>query len=188
MAKRSLSRTEIEGALRRLGELLAARGKRVELVAAGGVISVLQFGNRNSTYDIDAVFPDRHKRLLTELIDEVARERGLPRGDSPWLNDSVSFFGLQTRSDNVVFNHANLVIYSASWTELLGMKLSGGWRRDEDASDAVEILKRIGPTDKDRTLQEAIKFKNFTPHIPDQTVTSRFNQVWQRAFGEPRKP
>jgi hypothetical protein len=39
---------------------------------------------------------------------------------------------LQTKSANVVFRHSHLAVYSASWYELLGMKLSGAWRRDAD--------------------------------------------------------
>lgn len=42
----SLSRLVIEKALKRLAQLLSEQNKRVELVAASGVISVMLFGSR----------------------------------------------------------------------------------------------------------------------------------------------
>lgn len=94
----------------------------------------------------------------------------------------VSFFGLKTKSSNVVFSHPNLVIYSADWHELLGMKLSGAWRRELDVDDAVHILRRIGQADKSGTLTLALKYKNLTPHTDDATLAQRFERAWQAAF------
>jgi hypothetical protein len=85
-----LSKHVIEKALNRLGALLKENNRRVEMVAAGGVISVLQFGSRHMTRDIDAVFPARDKALLRTLIDKVANELSLPAGKHAWLN-GVSF-------------------------------------------------------------------------------------------------
>ncbi len=39
--------------MRHLGDLLKEKRKTIELIAAGGVISVMQFGNRQMTRDID---------------------------------------------------------------------------------------------------------------------------------------
>ena len=44
----TLSRAIIEKALKRLAQLLNEQNKRVELVAAGGVISVMLFGSRKN--------------------------------------------------------------------------------------------------------------------------------------------
>ena len=52
-----LSRHVIEKALKRLAQLLSEQNKRVELVAAGGVISVMLFGSRQMTRDIDVIIP-----------------------------------------------------------------------------------------------------------------------------------
>ncbi len=180
----TLSRVAIEQALRRLGDLLKERNRTVQLVAAGGVISVMQFGNRAATRDIDVVMPPQDRELLIELAGQVAKEQGLPTGKSPWLNDGVSFFGLQTRSINVIFRHTNLVLYSATWHELLGMKLSGAWRRDADFDDAVQILRRIGKKNKTGTLSQALRFKNLTPDTDDATFAKRFERTWRDAFGE----
>jgi len=99
------------------------------------------------------------------------------------LNDGVSFFGLETKSNNVVFRHSHLTLYSASWYELLGMKLSGAWRRDSDFDDAIEILKKIGSKNKLDILKKSMRHKNFSPYIDDETYTRRFNRTWNDAYG-----
>ncbi|MCF6338288.1 MAG: DUF6036 family nucleotidyltransferase [Gammaproteobacteria bacterium] len=179
-----LSKMHIENALKRLGDLLQEQNEHVELITAGGVVSVLLIGNRNMTRDIDAIFPDKQHDLLVTLIDQVSQEQNLPSGKHAWLNDGVSFFGLETKSNNVVFKHSNLTLYSASWYELLGMKLSGAWRRDSDFDDAIEILKRIGSDNKLDILKKSIKHKNFSPYTDDETYTKRFNRTWNNAYGD----
>ncbi len=179
-----LSRIHIENALKRLGDLLQKQNEHVELITAGGVISVLLFGSRNMTRDIDAIFPDKQRDLLVTLIEQVSREQNLPGGKHAWLNDGVSFFGLETKSNNVIFKHSHLTLYSASWYELLGMKLSGAWRRDSDFDDAIEILKKIGSDKKTEILEKSLKYKNFSPYIDDKTYAKRFNRTWNDAYGD----
>lgn len=179
-----LSKNVIEAALTRLGDLLQERNARVELVAAGGVISVLQFGSRDMTRDIDVIIADADKAMLIELINQVADEQNLPGGKHAWLNDGVSFFGLKTKSTNLIFSHSHLAVFSASWYELLGMKLSGAWRRDTDFNDAVHIMRAIGAGDRDFALKESMQYRNFSPFIDDVTFTKRFDRTWQDAFGD----
>jgi hypothetical protein len=62
------------------------------------------------------------------------------------------------------------------------MKLSGAWRRDADFEDAIHILRAIGHNDMEGALKESIKYKNFSPHIDDETYTKRFNRTWKDAF------
>ncbi|MET1254831.1 nucleotidyltransferase [Aliikangiella maris] len=88
----TLSKAVIEKALYRLAQLLTEKNKRVELVAAGGVISVLMFGSRQMTRDIDVIIPKKEKDLIESLVDQVADEQNLPKGKHAWLNDGVSFF------------------------------------------------------------------------------------------------
>lgn len=178
----SLSRLVIEKALKRLAQLLSEQNKRVELVAAGGAISVMLFGSRQMTRDIDVIIPPKDKELIADLVETVAKEQGLPSGNHAWLNDGVSFFGLKTRSNKKVFDHPNLVVFTASWYELLGMKLSGAWRRDADFNDAVHILRQIGSKDKEKAFKESIRYKNFSPHTEDQTYKKRFDRTWKDAF------
>jgi len=56
----TLSKVIINKALSRLTELLKEKNQRVELVAAGGVISVLLFGRRHMTRDIDVIILTKH--------------------------------------------------------------------------------------------------------------------------------
>jgi hypothetical protein len=179
----SLSKFVITKALTRLADLLKEKNKRVELVAAGGVISVLIFGSRQMTRDIDVIIPLKDKALIVELVNQVADEQKLPGGNHAWLNDGVSFFGLQTKSDRRIFNHPNLVVFTASWYELLGMKLSGAWRRDADFNDAIHILREIGEKSRKDTLIKSMKYRNFSPHVDDLTFTKRFDRTWKDAFG-----
>lgn len=62
------------------------------------------------------------------------------------------------------------------------MKLSGAWRRDADFNDAVHILRQIGNGDKEKSLKESIRHKNFSPHTDDQTYKKRFDRTWKDAF------
>ncbi len=178
----SLSKLVIEKALKRLAELLKEKNKRVELVAAGGVISVLIFGSRHMTRDIDVIIPQKDKQLIEDLVNQVAGEQNLPKGKHAWLNDGVSFFGLQTKSNQKVFSHPNLIVYTASWHELLGMKLSGAWRRDADYHDAIHILRQIGGKNRNETLTKSMKYRNFSPYVDDPTFTKRFERTWVDAF------
>ena len=62
----TLSRPVIEKALNRLAQLLKVKNKRIELVAAGGVISVMVFGSRHMTRDIDVIIPPKDKALVAD--------------------------------------------------------------------------------------------------------------------------
>jgi len=177
-----LSKSVIDKALMRLAELLEENNRQVELVAAGGVISVLIFGSRGMTRDIDVIFPQKDKNLIEDLVNQVADEQNLPSGKHAWLNDGVSFFGLQTKSDKTIFTHPNLTVFIASWYELLGMKLSGAWRRDADYVDAIHILRQIGDKNRNQTLSESIKYKNLSPFVDDLIFTKRFDRTWADAF------
>jgi hypothetical protein len=177
-----LSKLAIEKALNRLAELLKEQNKTVELVAAGGVISVVFFGSREMTRDIDVIIPAEEKALIVELVDRVADEQNLPKEPHAWLNDGVSFFGLQTKSQKKIFDHPNLVVFTASWYELLGMKLSGAWRRDVDFNDAIHIIRQLGKNNRTETLSLSMKYRNFSPHVDDVIFTKRFDRTWKDAF------
>jgi len=135
------------------------------------------------TRDIDVIIAHKDKILLGELIEKIAQEQGLPVGKHAWLNDGVSFFGLQTRGEDRIFSHPNLVVYTASWYELLDMKLSGAWRRNIDFNDAIHILKAIGDNDRNETLKKSLEYKNISPFIDDATFIKRFDKTWKDTFG-----
>ena len=109
-------------ALKRLGDLLQKENKRLELTCCGGIISLMYFHSRAMTQDGDAIFPANpaNKQLLIKLIKQVGDEMGLAADEkSLWFNDSVSFFGLETTSNVIIFQHPFLILKAASWEELL---------------------------------------------------------------------
>ena len=115
------------------------------------------------TRDIDVIIPQKDNSLIETLVEKVATEQNLPKGKQAWLNDGVSFFGLQSKSDQTVFEHPNLIVYTASWSELLGMKLSGAWRRNADFDDAIHIMRQIGGTNRIEMLTKLLEYKNLSP-------------------------
>ncbi len=174
-----ITKESLTKALNRLSELLYERNEKIELVVVGGAISVLFFENRRGTKDVDTVYPPGKEKLMEELIKKVSTEQNLP---NDWMNSSVEFFGVQTKSEIIIFKKDNLILYAAEWEEMLGMKLSGAFRGNKDIDDAMEILKQIGDKDKRKTLEKVVKYKNFTPQIPDDTIEKRFNLIWSKVF------
>ncbi|WP_299948203.1 hypothetical protein [uncultured Microbulbifer sp.] len=172
-------------ALKRLGDLLQQENKRLELVCCGGIISLMHFHSRAMTQDVDAIFPANpaNKQLLIKLIKQVGEELGLATDEkSLWFNDSVSFFGLETKSNVVIFHHPYLVLKAAVWEELLAHKVHAS-RHDKDIQDAVLLLKEIKGKDKERIYEAVKRYAPFAPHVPEPLLRKRFDRVWSLAFG-----
>lgn len=140
-----ITKERLTKALNRLNELLHERNEKIELVIVGGAVSVLFFENRYGTKDVDTIYPPGKKRLMEELIKKVSTEQDLPHD---WMNSGVEFFGVQTKSEIIIFKKDNLILYAAEWEEMLGMKLSGAFRGNKDIDDAKEILMQIGNKNK----------------------------------------
>jgi hypothetical protein len=178
----------VRQALVRLGDLLARKNLRLELVCCGGVVSVLYHGSRQMTHDVDVLFPDNPKMVsvLTQLVDQVGEEMRLAHGPKDrWLNDGISFFGLQTRSDVVIFRHPNLVLKAADWHEMLAHKLTA-FRGDRDISDAKRFLQEIPNTDMDAVHRKVAQYRPFVPTVADTEFERRFVLVWKLVHGQPK--
>ena len=175
-------------ALTRLGELLKKEEIRLEMTCCGGIISLLYFKSRMMTQDVDVIFPDDpdDKNLLIQLIKQVGLEQNLSVNyKSLWFNDSVSFFGLKTRSENVIFKHPFLVLKAASWEELLAHKIHA-FRHDKDIQDAVLLLKEMITTDedqisidKDRVYNKLEGYFPISPDVPEYLLKKRFDTIWK---------
>ncbi len=172
-----ISKHKIDRALKRLGELLEQRNKKFDLTVGGGVISLFYFRSRQMTKDVDAVFPDSpaDRELLKDLINQVASELKLP---DEWLNDSISFFGLETESDVIIFRHSHLRLRAAKWEELLAHKIHA-FRRKEDINDARLILSEIRGFSKEKLFEELKKYEPISPHVPSDIFRKRFEELWQ---------
>lgn len=155
-----ISRQVLIAALNRLGALLGQEGKQLELVCCGGAVSVLYHQSRQITHDVDAIFPDDPNvtATLKSLIDRVGVELGLEHGeDGRWFNDGISFFGLTTKSDVVIFKHPHLVLKAADWHEMLALKLDA-YRSERDISDAVHFLREIGAGQKEEVFRRVFGY------------------------------
>lgn len=171
-------------ALKRLGDLLQEENRRLELTCCGGIISLMYFQSRAMTQDVDAIFPANpaNKQLLIKLIKQVGEEMDLATDEkSLWFNDSVSFFGLETTSNVIIFQHPYLVLKAASWEELLAHKVHAS-RHDNDIQDAVRLLKEIKGEEKEQIYEAVKKYAPFTPHVPEPLLRKRFDGVWKIAF------
>jgi hypothetical protein len=173
-------------ALMRLGDLLQKENKSLELVCCGGIVSLMYFRSRMMTQDIDAIFPANplNKKLLIKLIKQVGQEMKLSVNEkSLWFNDSVSFFGLKTKSDVVIFQHPFLILKAASWEEMLAHKVHAS-RHDKDIQDAVLLLKEIKNKDREIIYEDVKKYSPFAPHVPEPLLRRRFENIWKLAFDE----
>ncbi|CBL45371.1 Hypothetical protein HDN1F_35310 [gamma proteobacterium HdN1] len=183
-ADKQISIHTLTKALNRLGELLQKENKRLELTCCGGIISLMHFRSRAMTQDVDAIFPANpvNKQLLIRLIKQVGEEMGLAADEkSLWFNDSVSFFGLETTSNVVIFQHPYLTLKAATWEELLAHKVHAS-RHDKDIQDAVLLLKEIKNKDKEQIYESVKKYSPFVPHVPEPLLRKRFDGVWNIAF------
>lgn len=182
-----LTASTVRQALDRLGDLLASKNLRLELVCCGGVVSVLYHGSRQMTHDVDVLFPNNPRlvSVLTQLADQVGAEMRLEHGHTDrWLNNGISFFGLQTQSNVVVFRHPNLVLKAADWHEMLAHKLTA-FRGDRDISDAKRFLEEIQSKDMDAVRKKVAQYRPITPRIADAEFERRFGQVWRMVHGQP---
>lgn len=108
-----LSRTDIEAALSRMGELAQARGMSLELLVVGGAAMVLGYNARASTHDIDAVIleptPAAEVRLMAA---DVASELGW---SNDWFNDGAKGFVRGRQRGRLLFEAAGSGFTSHRW-------------------------------------------------------------------------
>lgn len=173
-------------ALNKLGDLLKQKGKRVELVCCGGVVSLLYHSSRQTTHNVDVLFPNNPAlaSMLKELVDQVGEEFGLEHGPrDKWFKDSISFIGLQSKSNTIVFQHSHLTLKAADWHEMLAHKFTA-FRGARDINDAEHFLKEIKPKDKQAIFNKTSEYRPFVPSIPDKQFEIRFNQIWEKVYGK----
>lgn len=81
-------RTTLEKAFTRLGDMVAAESKRVDISIYGGSALVLTTDFRIGTQDVDAVFED-DRAFIRKAARAVGEELGWP---DTWINDGVKGF------------------------------------------------------------------------------------------------
>ncbi len=168
-----LDRSAIEGALRRLGDRLAARGVVADLYIFGGAAMALAYDARRATRDIDAVF--RPHGVVLEESQVVADELGLPTW---WLNEQASVYVAPGGDPGAarVFDHPGLRVSAASPEHLLAMKVLAARRRD--AEDIRFLVNHLGLTSAEEVLALC------TEVFVEEEVPSRARLVLEDVFGD----
>lgn len=136
----TLSRTEIESALKRLGELAEQSSEQVQLVIVGGAVMLLVYQARPSTRDVDAVIlSPRTAADVRKWAKQVADEQDLPED---WLNDGAKGYLNGISSGPTIFSAPGIQVRMPSIAQLLAMKLSA-WRDETDIEDARRLLREL---------------------------------------------
>ena len=142
-----LTREQIIGNLKRLGELLLARGMRGELLLTGGAAMCLVHSVRDMTKDIDALYEP--KEIINGLAEQIAEEEGLPAG---WLNDSVKGFVEPGAPVEAFRTFEGLTVTVVSARYLMAMKLMSA-RGGTDTSDISFLMRKLNIQSADEALE-----------------------------------
>ena len=136
----TLSKSQIETALSRLGEMAARAGSPIRLVLVGGGAMVLAFGARESTRDLDvAILAPADHAAVRMMAERVAQEL---QWRSDWLNDAAKGFLVGLSVGPVIFASNGIEVLRPATEQLLAMKLCA-WRDDLDISDARRLLDEL---------------------------------------------
>ncbi len=169
-----LSRTDIESALSRMGELAQARSMSLELLVVGGAAMVLGYNARASTHDIDAVILEPTPAAEVRLIAaDVAVELGWP---NDWFNDGAKGFVRGPQRGRLLFEAVGIRVFQPPVEQLLAMKLSA-WRDDVDIGDASILLQAVR-----ESLARDEVWSLLEPYlIPGRELTASFalDDLWE---------
>ncbi|PPQ88421.1 hypothetical protein CVT25_011223 [Psilocybe cyanescens] len=181
--KDGLELKDIETAFKHISKELSkelagtqASGQAVRILVSGGTCSVMYFGNRDKTKDIDFFIPDP---ALIEMI--AGSQASLPfdlqkRWPENWINAEMAGFAMMPGCEDlyknsiannvVLYQSDTLVAYAADWRfqligkitrayqmELLKEQLQSRDREGKDLKDAVSLLQILitqnnGPLDR----------------------------------------
>lgn len=142
-----MTASEIEAALRRLGEILRDRRVSGEIAVFGGAAVVLGFGFREGTRDLDVLVTEGHGEVV-RAAQEVETELRLP---PRWLNERATAY-LSRQRDFRPFRaypsegQFGLRVLLASAEYMLAMKLLALRVYSQDVADVLALARRLGCT------------------------------------------
>lgn len=143
-----LTKEQIIGSLKKLGEELRVRELHGEIIITGGASMCLVHSARDMTKDIDAIYEP--KSIINELVNKIAKENNLP---VDWLNDSVKGF-VNENIETVEFAiFGNLKIATVTPEYLLAMKLLSSRVTGQDINDIKFLLKKLEITIKEQAYE-----------------------------------
>jgi hypothetical protein len=172
----TMTRDEIETALRALGQIAQAESHHVELFAVGGAVMVLKFNARLATRDVDAVIlapaPASHVRAMVE---RVADRLGWP---ADWLNDGAKGYVGADVHGEVLFAAPGITVRCPPMAQMLALKLSA-WRDDVDITDAEVVLRAMDGA-RDVLWSEVAAY---LPRGQELKAQYAFDQLWEEIHG-----
>lgn len=171
-----MTREEIERYLGLLGERLAARGERGEILIADGAAMLLTVGNRDVTRDIDA-YLGHDPQIIRELAREVAADYGLP---DDWINDAIKVFFYTGAPPNRLWaQYGTLDVYVVDPRYLFVMKAIAA--RPRDIEDMAALLEHVG------LKSRAGARRLIQTYIPSTFITPRAEYAIDLAFSALRE-
>jgi hypothetical protein len=168
-----LDRDSIIAALQRIGELAAADGEEVRLIAVGGAAMVLGFKARLSTRDVDVliVAPSDTGRVRM-WARKVADELGWPQD---WLNDAAKGFLVGLSKGPELLRAPGIEVWRPANEQLLAMKLAA-WRDDVDIGDARRLLEEFHEVESKEQIWKQVEV--FLPPGSELKSQYAFDDLW----------
>lgn len=136
---------------------LAGRKTKVEIILIGGAAIIENYGFRDMTTDIDAVYAA--SSAMKEAINEVGDKYGLPNG---WLNSDfkkTASYSSELNRYSVAYKTFNQILEVRTVTSeyLIAMKLRSGRQYKNDLSDIIGILNEHSKQNKPITYEQVDK-------------------------------
>ena len=164
-----LTREDIVGAFREIGDILHRRRKIGDIAVFGGSAMLLQFSVDFVTDDVDAVIESEHGEVI-RAVQELAEARGWRPG---WLSEAVSvYLSAEHRASLQLFGEfpsperVGLRVYVAKPEYLLALKLRALRMGTRDMEDVLTLARHLNLRTVDHLLD--VLQRNF-PNMPLDT-------------------
>lgn len=154
---------DIQALLTELGERLMAEGVHGEIYLVGGAALALEYDERRTTADIDAVL--RPEATIRTVAAAMAEERGLP---STWINSSATAFVPGGDPGTVILDLPGVAVAVAAPEHLLAMKMAG-YRSGQDQADLELLFTELSITSPEQAADLALTvYGEHTVGLPDR--------------------
>ncbi len=168
-----MDKNDIEKYLRMVGHELQEKGLTLDILLLGGAAMLVEFGNRESTQDIDTFFWSDFA-AIAKAAAAVAEREGLPDG---WLNNAAAGFThnfIKQPSMKLWRQFPGLRVYTPSVEYLFVTKIMAGRPRDEE--DIMVLAQMLGISKRKDVLDLV------TQYVPKEDLTVDVLRGIERCF------
>ena len=152
-----LRRDDIIVILKKAGDILKTP---ITLVVVGGIISVLKFGNREMTHDIDCVQLIGEGNL-NDIMDKLNSELNI--SISKFFNSAAKGFGKYNPVEpDILFEHNNLKLVPGSWYVQIINKLK---RLGKTDTEDIQVI--LNYLHNEKLISQEIIKQNLLSYIED---------------------